>query len=69
LEQFFSLVYGGSEGYVDIVTRSDEGELTSERWFNWPKEKSAGRPHKPNHSTVLYAITPTPIKLMNKRTM
>ena len=40
MQQFLDLIYAGSEGYIDIVTRSEEGELDSERWFSWPSERS-----------------------------
>src|SRR5690606_13445514 len=41
METFFDSIYGDSEGFIDIVTRSDDGDLVSERWFEWPKDKSA----------------------------
>lgn len=41
METFFNSIYGNSEGFIDIVTRSDDGDLVSERWFEWPNDKSA----------------------------
>ena len=41
MERFFDLIYSDSDGFVDIVTRSDDGDLVSERWFSWPEDKSA----------------------------
>lgn len=44
IEKFLGTIYEGLEGNVSIVTRSDNGELNSERWFAVPRElKSAIR--------------------------
>lgn len=39
-ERFFSLVYGTSKGYIDLVTKSEEGVLDSERFFRWDEQKT-----------------------------
>lgn len=37
---FISDIYGNLRGHIAIVTRGEDGQLSSERWFNWPDEQS-----------------------------
>lgn len=39
LEQFFDMIYGDTEGYVTIVTKTIEtGKVDSQRWFHLPED-------------------------------
>lgn len=39
MKEFFNLVYGGSEGFVSLITRSEGSEAPdSERWFEFPRD-------------------------------
>lgn len=37
MREFFDKIYGDSQGYVVLVTKSDDGKLESQRWFEWPE--------------------------------
>ena len=40
IRDFFETHYEGTEGYIAIVTKNDDGDLSSERWFPWPEQKT-----------------------------
>lgn len=40
ISKFLSALYGESQGHVDIVTKSESGQLDSERFFEWPTERN-----------------------------
>lgn len=38
INKFLTTIYSGLEGYAPLVTRDEDGNLTSEKWFNLPDE-------------------------------
>lgn len=39
IDKFFDLIYGDSEGWVAIVTRDEEGQLTHHQWVEYPANR------------------------------
>lgn len=40
MSKFFDTIYGGGTGHISICGRNEDGELSVERWVDWPSDRN-----------------------------